>query len=382
MDSDIIRFKVVLQQVGVCMSIPIYILKRLLAAIPTMVIISMISFFMMRYDFTIGPVDIPTGGGQAIHLMDAVRIKNPINPLAGIEGNPQISEAAKAHARHMMGLDQPMYVQYWRWVTNLFDFHPGQLARGSFAGFWTPSLGTTFSGEDVIDILIERGRNTLLLNVVVLMFSWLIAIPLGIHAALHWRSMTDRMMTVLAAVGMSFPSFVLALILAVFAVQTNLFPLGGLYSEHFASLNIFQKIIDVAQHLTLPAVVLTIGALASIQRQMRGNLLDVLAAEYVRTARAKGLPEHKVIYKHAVRTAINPLVTMMGYELAGLLGGAILVEKVLNYPGLGQLAYKAAIETDTNLVMATLMTAALLLIVGNLLADILLKVIDPRIELE
>jgi peptide/nickel transport system permease protein len=187
---------------------------------------------------------------------------------------------------------------------------------------------------------------------------------------------------VLAAVGMSFPSFVLALILAVFAVQTNLFPLGGLHSDHFASLNIFQKIIDVAQHLTLPAVVLTIGALASIQRQMRGNLLDVLAAEYVRTARAKGLPEHKVIYRHAARTAINPLVTMMGYELAGLLGGAILVEKVLNYPGLGQLAYKAAIETDTNLVMATLMTSALLLLAGNLLADILLKVIDPRIELE
>lgn len=364
------------------MSIPVYILKRLLVSIPTIVIISMISFFLMRFDFTVGPIDIPTGGGQSIHILDTIRVKNPINPLAGIETNPQISEAAKAHAREMMGLDKPMHVQYWRWVTNFFNFHPDALLSGNLAGFWTPSLGTTFSNEDVLEILILRGRNTVLLNLVVIFFSWLIAIPLGIYAALRWRSVTDRMMTVLGAVGMSFPSFVLALLMAVFAVQTGLFPLGGLTSDRFSTMNPFEQLIDLGMHLALPAIVLIIGSLSSIQRQMRGNLLDVLAAEYVRTARAKGLPENKVIYKHAVRTAINPLVTMLGYEFAGLLGGAILVEKVLNFPGLGQLAYKAAVETDTNLVMATLMTAALMLIIGNLLADILLTVVDPRIEVE
>jgi len=363
------------------MSIPLYILKRILSAIPTLLIISMISFFMMRYDFTIGPIQIPTGGGHSIQILEATRFKNPINPLAGIETNPQISEAAKVQIRHVMGLDQPMTVQYWRWLTNFFSFHPQELTRGNWAGFFTPSLGTTFSGEDVLEILIRRGGNTLLLNLVVFLFSWLIALPLGIFSALRWRSLLDRLMTVYTAIGMSLPGFVLALILAVIAVKTGLFPLGGLQSDNYDQLNLFEKIWDRGMHLVLPATVLIVGSLASIQRQMRGNLLDVLAAEYVRTARAKGLPEYKVIYKHAVRTALNPLITMLGYEFSGLLGGAILVETVLGYPGLGQLDYKAVIETDTNLVMSTIILSAAMLVAGNLFADILLKFADPRIEL-
>jgi len=363
------------------MSIPLYILRRFLAAIPTILIISMISFFMMRYDFTVGPIDIPTGGGHGWHMMDAVRIKNPINPLAGIETNPQISEAAKVQIRHGMGLDQPMHVQYWRWLTNFFSFHPQALASGNWSGFFTPSLGITFSNEDVLDLLVRRGGNTLVLGLVVFVFSWLIALPLGIYAALRWRSLSDRLMTVFASVGMSFPGFVLALLLAVLAVKTGWFPLGGTQSDNYDSLNFFQKIGDKAIHLVLPATVLIVGSLASVQRQMRGNLLDVLAAEYVRTARAKGLPENRVIYRHAVRTALNPLITMLGYEFSGLLGGAILTETVLGYPGLGQLSYKAVLETDTNLVMASIILSAIMLVMGNLLADILLKLADPRIEL-
>lgn len=362
------------------MSIPLYILRRLLAAIPTLLIISMIAFFMMRYDFTIGPIELSTGAGKW-HVMDAIRVKNPINPLAGIETNPQISEAAKAQQRHMMGLDQPMHVQYWRWLTNFFSFHPEALKAGNPDEFFTPSLGRTFANEDVLDLLMRRGWNTIQLNLVVFFFSWLIALPLGIYAALNWRSYSDRAMTVLASVGMSFPGFLLALLLAVFAVQTGLFPLGGIQSEGFTEMNILEKFQDRALHLALPALVLIVGALSSIQRQMRGNLLDVLAAEYVRTARAKGLPENKVIYKHAVRTALNPLITMLGYEFSALLGGAILIETVLGFPGLGQLAYKAVLETDTNLVMSTIILSAFMLVLGNLLADILLKFADPRIEL-
>lgn len=362
------------------MSIPLYILRRLLSAIPTLIIISMIAFFMMRYDFTIGPINIPTGSGQW-HVMDAIRVKNPINPLAGIEINPQISEAAKAQLRHMMGLDQPLHVQYWRWLTNFFSFHPEALRTGNWSEFFTPSLGRTFANEDVLDLLMRRGWNTVQLNLVVFFFSWLVALPLGTYAALHWRSYTDRAMTVLASIGMSLPGFVLALLLAVFAVKTGWFPLGGIQSENFADMNFFQKIWDRGMHLALPAMVLIVGSLASIQRQMRGNLLDVLAAEYVRTARAKGLPENKVVYKHAVRTALNPLITMLGYEFSALLGGAILIETVLGFPGLGQLAYKAVLETDTNLVMSTIILSAFMLVIGNLLADILLKLADPRIEL-
>lgn len=362
------------------MSIPLYILKRLLSSIPTLLIISLIAFFMMRYDFTIGPINIPNGSGHW-HVMDAVRIKNPINPLAGIETNPQISEAAKAQQRHMMGLDQPMHIQYWRWLTNFFSFHPEALSSGNWSGFFTPSLGKTFANEDVLDLLMRRGWNTVQLNLVVFVFSWLLALPLGIYAALNWRSYIDRAMTILASVGMSFPGFVLALILAMFAVKTGWFPLGGIQSEGFENYNLFQQLWDRGMHLALPAAVMIVGSLASIQRQMRGNLLDVLAAEYVRTARAKGLPENQVIYKHAVRTALNPLITMLGYEFSALLGGAILIETVLGFPGLGQLAYKAVLETDTNLVMSTIILSAFMLVVGNLLADILLKFADPRIEL-
>lgn len=364
------------------MSITVYCIKRFATTVPTLIIISMISFTLMRYDFTIGPVNLTLWPGvQSIHLLDTYRIKNPVNPLAGIEANPQISKAAKDQIREVMGLDQPMHIQYFRWLGNFLSFHPDVLKTGQWRQFFTPSLGFTFSGENVLELLIDRGKNTLLLNSIVFLFSWLIAIPLGVYAALKWRSVFDRCMTLFAALGMSLPSFVLALLLALLAVKTGVLPLGGLYSQNFSSMSPLQQVGDLARHLVLPATVLIVGSLSSIQRQMRGNLLDVLAAEYVMTARAKGLPEYIVIYKHAVRTAINPLITMLGYEFSSMLGGAILIETVLDYPGLGQLTYRAVLETDTNLAMASLMLSSVMLVLGNLLADILLKLADPRIEL-
>lgn len=364
------------------MSLPLFILKRLLAAIPTLLVVSMIGFFLMRFNFAVGPIDIPLGGDNAIHVMDRYVIKNPIDPLAGLKNNPQISPAALAQETKRLGLDKPMHVQYWLWLSNVLQFHPEELLRGNVGGFFTPDFGRTFQGEDVAELITERAGNTLLLNLFVIALTWMIAVPPGIFAALNWRTQADRLMTVLTAIGMSFPSFVLALILAVWAVKTNTLPFGGLYSENYASLGFFEKILDRIHYLILPVIVLTISGLAGLQRQMRGNLLDVLEAEYVRTARAKGLPERQVVTKHALRNAINPLITMMGMEFAALLSGSILIETVLNYPGLGLLTYKAALETDTNLVMASLMMSVLMLVIGNLLSDILLKAVDPRIELE
>jgi peptide/nickel transport system permease protein len=170
-------------------------------------------------------------------------------------------------------------------------------------------------------------------------------------------------------------------LLAVFAVQTGWFPLGGLTSDHFETLPPLAKLADVAWHLSLPVLVLTVGGIASLSRQMRGNLLEVLGAEYVRMARAKGVAETWVVYKHALRNAINPLITMLGYEFAGLLGGSVLVETVLGYPGLGALTYQAVMQTDTNLVMASLLVSASMLVLGNFLADWLLSLVDPRVEL-
>jgi peptide/nickel transport system permease protein len=364
------------------MSIPVYVTKRVMVSIPVLLAVSVIGFTLMRYDITVGPLDIPTGQQTSLHLLDELRFKNPIDPIANLRQNPAITRSALIQETERLGLDKPMPVQYWLWITHLLQFHPENLLNGKPHEFFTPDLGKTFNGEDVFDVIVSRAGNTLILNFLVFVFSWLVAIPVGIYAALHWRSTIDRTLTALTAFGMSFPSFVLALLMALFAAKTGWFPLGGIRSGNFASLNFLEKGLDILWHMVLPAFVLTVGSLSSIQRQMRGNLLDVLAAEYVRTARAKGLAENQVIYRHAVRTAINPLVTLLGYELAAMLSGALLVETVLNFPGLGQLMYKSALETDTNLVMASLLMSAVLLVLGNLAADILLKFVDPRIELD
>lgn len=362
------------------MPIYLYILKRILIAIPTIVIVSMISFFIMRFDVTIGPIGW-TWQGHHVQILAEQRLKNPIDPLAELRQNPQISKAAYEHERERLGLDKPFYVQYWLWVSHIFTFDWSELQHGRFWAVFKPDLGTSFSGEQVSTILMQRIPNTLILNIVTMSITWMLAIPLGVYAALRWRSRADTFLTIFSSVGMAAPSFVIALLLAVVAVQLGWPPVGGITSDTFDQMNVFGKLGDIAAHLLLPVIVLTIGGIAGLQRQMRGNLLDVLEAEYVRVARAKGLPENKVIYKHAVRTAINPLVTMFGMEFASLLSGAALVEMVLRFPGLGFTALEAVRQTDTNLAMAVLVMGTILLVLGNLLGDVLLKVVDPRIEL-
>ena len=159
-----------------------------------------------------------------------------------------------------------------------------------------------------------------------------------------------------------------------------MFPIGGLTSVNFYEMNFLEKFFDLAEHLILPTIILTLISIAGLQRQMRANLLDVLRQDYIRTALAKGLPTNKVVYKHALRNAINPLITIFGFEFASLLSGAALTETILAYPGLGALTLEAARKLDVNLTMTTLMMGAVMLIAGNLIADLLLKFADPRIK--
>lgn len=364
------------------MAFVFYILKRLVWAFPTLLAVSLIGFTLMRYDFDFGTWHVPNLAqpGQTITLN--LHFKNPIDPLAELRNNPQISPATVEAERQRLGLDQPMHIQYWRWLKHFFTVDTQALEAGHWWAAWRPNLGTSFSGEDVFTQLALRARNTLLLNGLVILLTWLVALPLGVWAALRWRTWGDRAMTLFSSVGMAAPTFVVALIFAVICVRTGWLPVGGLTSAGFAQFSPGGKLLDMAAHLLLPVLVLSFAGVASLQRQMRGNLLDVLQAEYVRMARAKGLPENKVIYKHAVRTAINPLITLLGYELAALLSGSLLVEMIINYPGLGQYTYQAVLQTDTNVVMASLVLSATLLVVGNLLADILLSVADPRITLQ
>jgi peptide/nickel transport system permease protein len=344
-----------------------YIVKRLLLAIPTLLIVSFISFTIMRYDVTLPAVYFHVGN-VAIGWEQPVRLKSPIDPLAELRQNPQISKAAYQQEVERLGLDKPFLVQYGLWLKNILSL--------------PPNLGLSFSGEEVSKLIAQRLPNTILLNVLVLLATWSLALPMGVYAAVHWRSKADSLMTFLSSVSMGLPTFIMALLLALICVKLNLLPVGGLTSENFDEMNLFQKIGDLARHLTLPVLVLTLSSLAGLQRQMRGNLLEVLGANYIRTARAKGLPENKVIYKHALRCAINPMITLMGFEFASLFSGAALVEMILRYPGIGFLALEGVRQSDTNLVMVILVMGSMVLILGNLLADIALRFADPRIRAE
>ena len=315
-----------------------YILKRILQAIPLLIIVSMISFFIIRL--------------------------SPVDPLAELRLNPSVSQETLQKETQRLGLDKPIIVQYGKWAKS----------------FIKGDLGVTSNGEQVSTKLKERIPNTLLLTTIVILLTWLVGIPLGVIAALHWKTPLDRLMTVLTSVGMAIPSFFFAVLLLIFAVKTGWFPVGGLTSSDFLEKSLWGQIWDVTHHLILPVTVLFTISLAGLQRQMRGNLLDVLDSDYVKFARAKGLSEFTVIYKHALRNAINPMITLLGFEFAGLLSGAALTEYVFQYPGLGRLILEAVMRSDINLVMASLMMGAIMLILGNLIADILLIITDPRIR--
>lgn len=322
------------------MQILIYILKRILQSIPLLIIVSLISFFIIRL--------------------------SPVDPLAELKLNPSVSKETLQKETQRLGLDKPIIVQYGKWAKS----------------FIKGDLGITSNGEKVSTKLKERIPNTLLLTVIVIFLTWIVGVPLGVLAALNWKTPLDRVLTVLTSIGMAIPSFFFAVLLLIFAVKTGWFPVGGLTSSNFAGMTLAGKIWDLSRHLFLPVLVLFTISLAGLQRQMRANLLDVLDSDYVKFAKAKGLSEFKVIYKHALRNAVNPMITLLGFEFAGLLSGAALTEYVFQYPGLGRLILEAVLRSDINLVMASLMMGAIMLIAGNLIADILLILTDPRIRVK
>lgn len=317
-----------------------YIIKRILQTIPLLIMVSLISFFIIRL--------------------------SPVDPLAELKLNPSISPATVERERQRLGLDKPIIVQYGKWACS----------------FVQGDLGVTSTGEKVSQKLKERIPNTLLLTSIVILLTWLVGVPLGIIAAVNWKTPFDRILTVLTSIGMAIPSFFFAVLLLIFAVKTGWFPIGGLTSPNFADMNFIGKLWDITHHLILPVIVLFTISLAGLQRQMRANMLDVLDSDYVKFARAKGLSEFSVIYKHALRNAINPMITLLGFEFAGLLSGAALTEYVFQYPGLGRLILEAVMKSDINLVMASLMMGAIMLVLGNLIADILLIITDPRIRVK
>lgn len=318
-----------------------FVIKRLGQALIVIFLVSILSFIILK----ISPGDCFTE----------------------LLANPSTPKKVVTQIRERLGYNKPLFEQYFFWLGNTLQGNLGSRCQG-----FSP----------VTPLILERAGNTLIMSIASLIATWAIAIPLGIFCAVRQNTWVDRSVQVISYTTQAFPSFVLAIIFLMVAQNTSLFPVGGMTSINHSDLSWWGKILDVGYHLILPTMTLTIIGFAGLQRLMRGNLLDVLRQDYIKTARAKGLPENKVIYVHALRNAINPMITLLGFEFASLLSGAFITEYFFNWPGLGKLLLQGTLEKDVNLVMAGLMLGAVMLVIGNLLADLMLKAVDPRIRLE
>jgi len=316
-----------------------YIARRLIVAIPELILISIMIFTIMYA----APGD----------FLDQYRIDPSVSP-----------ELLKALEREY-GLDKSPVIQYLSWLKGLF--------KGSFGYSFTYR-------RPVSELIWERVAATLILSSISLAVSWILGILLGIFSALKKYSFADKLLTTIAFGFIAIPSFFLGLLLLYFAAKTGWFPVSGMKSVQYASFTTWQRFKDISWHLILPATALGLGSFAGLMRYMRGSLLDVLNEDYVVFARAKGMPERVVIYKHALRNAINPMITFLGYSISGLLGGALFIENVFGWPGMGRLIYQALLQQDMYLVMASGLISALMLVAGNLIADILLALVDPRVR--
>ena len=280
--------------------------------------------------------------------------------------NPDIRAEDLERFRANFGLDQPWYVQFGRYLWNA--------AQGDF-GF-----SQTFKAP-VFVLVKQRAANTLLLSVVSLLLAWGFSIPAGIIAAARQYRWQDQSIAVLAFCGLSVPNFFLAAVLLyVISATGSWLPIGGMTSIDHDQLSTFGKMWDLAKHLVVPALVISTAITASLTRIMRANMLEVLGQQYITTARAKGLAERVVILKHALRNAVNPMITLLGFSIGDILGGSALVEIVTGWPGLGKLILSALLNQDPYLVSGSLIYGVILLMFGNLVADILLSISDPRIR--
>ena len=320
----------------------IYFIKRLLEMIPTIIGITLVSFFI-------------------IHLAPG----KPTDILA--ELNPKITPEAREKLEKYYGLDKPIITQYGIWLKRVVKL----------------DFGDSFSTDKrpVWDKIKERLPITIIINVLSLILVILIAIPIGVSSATHQYSLYDKITTVAVFVGFAIPTFWLALLLMIlFGIYLDWLPISGIKSLDYDNLSAGGKVWDLTSHLILPVLLEAFGGLAGLSRYMRSNMLEVIRSDYITTARAKGLSERVVIYKHAMRNALLPVITILGLSVPGLIGGSVIFETIFAIPGMGQLFYMSVMMRDYPLIMGILTIGAILTLIGNLLADIGYAVADPRIR--
>jgi peptide/nickel transport system permease protein len=289
----------------------------------------------------------------------------PGNFFDGLKMDPTISPETIRRYEELYHLNDPVLVQYWEWLKSVC-----RLDFGYSFHFNIP----------VAAIISGRLWNTFILALASFLFTWLVAIPLGIYAAVRRNRLADRFIQMLSFVSLSTPGFFLAMLLLFAASQTGGLPLGGMRGADYDLLSPAGRALDLARHMVIPVFVISFASIGALQRIMRGNFLEVLQQQYIMAARAKGLGETAVLYRHALRNAVNPLITLFGYELSGLLSGAALIEIICNWPGLGSLMLTAVRARDVYLVMSSMLMGGALLLAGNLVSDVLLAWSDPRIR--
>jgi peptide/nickel transport system permease protein len=333
-----------------------YIVRRILLIIPTFIGITFIGFAIIHLAPG-DPVDLFLSGGLG-------------SGTAGISTQKLGDlEKAKAELRRELGLDQPIPVQYVRWL--------GRLVRAD--------LGVSLKDrQPVWDKIRPRLPVTIGIEVAALLIVYLMAIPLGIYSSIRPGSRIDRALTVTSFMLYSLPSFWVAVLLIVFVCGGDYFawfPPAGLRSlDYDADWSFFRKLGDISYHLALPLFVTTLGGYAELSRFMRSAMLENARQDFVRTARAKGVPERSVVLKHMLRNSLIPMVTILAGVLPGLIGGSVIIERIFSIPGIGQLGYEAVLARDYPVILALFSAASFLTLLGILLADIALALVDPRIS--
>jgi len=318
-----------------------FIAKRLLTMAPILLLITLLTFIVIHLAPG-GPVEVQT------------------------EMSTKISAQARENLKKLYGLDKPLHEQYAEWLKRFAKLDFGK----SFV-----------DGRDVTDKILERIPITLIINVLSILLIFSVAIPIGVMSAVKQYSAFDKAATVFVFVGYSTPSFWLALLLMIFfGVEMGMLPISGFQSLDVSGMNFAERLIDWAKHLVLPVGISAFGGLAGMSRYSRSSMLEVIRQDYIRTARAKGLPEKAVIMRHAFRNALMPILTILGLMVPALIGGAVIFETIFAIPGMGKLFYESTMARDYPTVMGILVIGAILTLVGNLLADISYALADPRIK--
>jgi peptide/nickel transport system permease protein len=281
--------------------------------------------------------------------------------------NPQISPETVAALRAHYGLDQPTPIRYVRWVKSVFT------------GEW----GYSFAyNSPVSGLLLMRARNTLLLTGVATLLVWMIAVPLGIWVADHPGSWGDRLCAGSTSLLISLPELVLALGFLCLAVRTHALPVGGMASVEFDQLGRLSKLRDLVAHLIIPTITLVLAGLPLLLRHVRASMSDVLSAPFIQAARGHGISNARLLFRYALPAAANPLISLFGFSVGGLLSGSLLVEIITGWPGLGPLLLEATMSRDLYVVVGVVMSSTIFMILGNFLADVLLVAVDPRVRMQ